>query len=219
MRSMMGLLCLGLVATTSACHQRFKNEAGNLGQVRLQVITTASPTVRLGFLHVPTTGDADADLAGSVLEAVVNVGQQIKSAKLSDELARKVDPESMNTVFADALIQTLGQGPPFGVTTDPSAPLMEVELADYGLRVDHLGLPGVFHYGVRVRVYKPDGRRVYSNFLSCETDVGVSGVPLMVNNAAQLRRMTRGQVQGLFEDTAWYCGQALTQQVRRHASG
>lgn len=217
MRRMMGLLCLGLMTMATGCHPRFKNAAGDLGKVRLQVITTTAPTVDLAFLDLPETGDADRDRAREIVEDVVNLGQSIKSAKLAQELSRKVDPQAMNAVFADALVQTLGQGPPFGFTTDPSAPLMQVELVDYGLRVDQLGAPGVFHYGLRVRIFEPDGRRVYSTALSCETGVGLRGHPFLVNNAAQLRAMPRAELQGAFEDTAWFCGQTLTRQVRQHA--
>lgn len=217
MRHTMGLVLLAATTLTTGCHAKFKKHAHTIGQVRVQVLTTTAPTVDLGVLVVPDTGDEQADRIGDIVEGVVNASQAIKGAQVARQLERKVDPSGINRVLASVVQDAMGASPPFAVTNDPNAPLLQIEVDDYGMRVDQVGMPGVFHYGVRVQIYKPNGMRVYNNRLSCETVVGTGGTQVLVNNVAQLRRMSANEVQLAFEDTAWFCGQELTRQVRQHA--
>lgn len=216
MRLTMGALLVGLVAL-SGCHARFKKHASELGEVRLQVLTTTGPSVALGFLDLPETGDPNGDATASVIEGVVNAAQTVKSAQLSRELASKVSPHGVNRVFEHAVWDAMSAGPPFRITNNPNAPLLQVEVHDYGLAVPALGAPGEFHYSLRAQIYNASGKRVYNNWLSCSTIMSGSSPALVVNNAAQLRRMPRMVVQQLFEGTAEVCGHELTRQVRQHA--
>ena len=195
----------------SGCHARFKKAAAGLGEVRPQLVMTGGPAVRLG--HV-----VDDGLVG----AIVNIAQDVKGAEVAQRIANNVDVEGVNEAFRAGLADTLGAGPPFGLTEDKTAPVMQVEILSYGLDVPQLGAPGSFTYTIRVGIYEPDGRRVYKTVRSCSTGVGnpspTAQALLVVNNVKQLDEMSNKALQSAFESAGYYCGMELVTKMRKHAN-
>jgi len=195
----------------SGCHARFKKAVGNLDEVRPQLVMSGGPAVRLG--HVADDG---------VVGAIVNIAQDVKGAHVAERIANSVDVAGVNESFTAGLADTLGAGPPFGLTDDPNAPLMQVEILSYGLDVPVMGAPGSFTYTVRVGIYEPSGRRVYKTVRTCSTGVGnpspMAQSLLMVNNVKQLDQMSNRELQVAFEGASYFCGMELVTKMRKHAN-
>ncbi len=207
-----GVPAMGMLMV-AGCHPRFKKHAASLGDIRPDVVNNSGPHANLGMIH-----EEDSSLVGDV----VNVVQAVKGMHIAGRLGEAVEPAGVNDAFASGFSETLGAGPPFGVTDDPGAPVMQVEVLSYGLDVASLGAQGVFTYDLRVKIYRSDGYRVYKARHSCASTFGqasaVSRVLNTVNNVKQLNQMTDAQVQEIIEGTAYYCGQDLVARMRRHAS-
>ncbi len=203
---------------TAGCHAKFKKYAPTLGSVRTQVIVTGGPTVDLGEMEGSGTGDL-----GDAVAAVVNVVQAVKEVDLARRIADAVDVRQVNDAMEQSLADTLGSGPPFAWTADEKSAgaLLQVEVLSYGLQVPGIGLPGVFTYELRTRIYKPDGERVYSARTECSVDAGdpkaVSVALGAVNNARQIKEMSDEDIQAAFDSVAAYCGQELVRKMRKHA--
>jgi hypothetical protein len=192
------------------CHAKFKREAPGLGAVRTHVVISGGPYVQLG--------QAQGD---SLAAAVVNVVQAVKSAELAPKIAASVRIDDVNYAMQEGVRDTLGDGPPFTYTTNDAAPMLQLEVMSYGLYVPTLGAPGEFAYDVRVRIYKPDGDRVYSTRLRCATGAGdpeaVEVVFQVVNNSRALKDMSPEEIHNSFAEIARWCGTRLVIRMRRHA--
>lgn len=208
---MQRIVLLALVALGVGCHAKFKKNASSLGEVRPQILLTTGPTVQLGHLH-----------DDSIVAAVVNVVQEVKGVKVARRLADAVDIEAVNTAFGDSLVDVLKGGPPFGTTDREDASVLQVEIVRYGLFVPALGAPGEFDYQIRVRIYRPDGERVYSTSQTCATGAGDPGVVSealwVVDNVKELEEMSDAQITDAFAATAAFCGSELVRRMRKHAS-
>lgn len=206
---MRSLLILSLLLST-ACHAKFKREAPGLGAVRTQALVSGPVDVELGKLG----GD-------TLVAAVVNVVQEVNEVGPEQRIAQAVDLDRVNRALQQSLADTLGSGPPFATTADPKAPLLQLEVVRWGLQVPYLGAPGTFNYDLRVRIYKPDGDRVYASSLSCNTGVGnpppEARVLGTVNNMRQLEQMSDREIERAFVAVAQWCGAQLVTQMRRHA--
>jgi hypothetical protein len=194
----------------SGCHAKFKKNASELGAVHAQTIVTTGPYVQLGMIH-----------DDSILAAVVNVVQTVKSADVAFRLADAVQIDGVNAAFTRGLGETLGGGPPFAYSEDSTTPVLQVEVLGYGLDVPALGAAGMFTYNLRVRIYDTSGERVYKVLHSCATGVGspdpAAQVLMVVNNLDELRAMTDEEIQSAFEASAYYCGVDLVARMRKHA--
>lgn len=174
------------------------------------MLVSTGPYVQLGMMH-----------DDSLVAAIVNTVQAIKSVDVALELAQKVDIEGVNAAFTRGLAEQLGGGPPFAYTESEDSPLLQVEVLDYGLDVPSLGAPGAFTYNLRGRIYDESGERVYTVLHSCATAVGspdpAAQVLLTVNNIAELQQMSASEVQAAFEGAAYYCGVGFVARMRKHA--
>lgn len=196
----------------SACHPIFKREAPTLGAVRPQVVLTGGPYVQLG--QTESTG---------LVATVINIAQVVKSEDLAERVDAAVQISDVNRAFVDSLTHTLGDGPPFGTTTNPKAPLLQLEVRSYGLYVPYLGAPGQFTYSLQARIYKPDGKRVYISDFNCAIGAGDPSVPEVVfgvvNNVQTINNMSDQELNQAFLTIADYCGQQVVIQMRKHAGG
>lgn len=208
MRCWLALAALALLST--GCHAKFKREAPGLGEVRTQVIVNGGPQVELGHMY-----------DDSLVSLVVNVAQEIKSIKPQRRIAEAVDVDKVNYALQEGLRDTLHDGPPFAYTDDSKAATLQMELLSWGLYVPYIGAPGEFVYDFRVRIYKPDGDRVYKTKMSCSTGAGAPPSAALVfgtvNNVKQLEQMSDEQIQGAFDAVAYWCGGQLVSKMRRHA--
>ncbi len=204
------ILGVFFLATLGGCHARWKRAAPDIDRVRMQVMSANRPTVEV--LSAP-----EGDLA-----PVVAVVEGLETARIQRKLNRVVDVDKMNAAFAEGLDEALGPGRPFEITERKRAPLLQVEVVDYGVEIPEVGHQGRFVYDLRVRLYDRDGRRVYSTRLSCDTPVGdplaVSKALGTVNNAKQVDEMRRKEIQDAFDEAAWMCGNDLVARMRQHAS-
>ena len=192
------------------CHARFKREAPLLGAVRTQVVNTGSPSVQLGY----TDGS-------SLVGAIVNVVQAVNAINQTDRIANAVQIPDVDAALVQGVADTLGSGPPFAATLAPEAPLLQLEMLDYGVYVPYLGAPGVFTFDVRTRIYRPGGERVYRARTECSIGLGdpeaaaiVFGV---VNNLGALKDMTDAQINSSFVRVGSWCGEEIVRKMRKHA--
>ena len=218
----MSVLLLALVG----CYATFKKNAPDLDQVRVQVSTPGEPTVTLGTLdrgagvppgvYVPPETQMAATYA-------VDVEQASDEIEMAEDLARRVDPAALTETMTKGLLETIQDGPPFELTTDPQVKhTLQIEVTSYGLEVPYLGAPGEFTFVVEARLHRGDtGKRVYSTSLHCDTRAGgptASPVALgAADHVRELERMSDEELQGAFNDMAYYCGTYLAERMRKHA--
>jgi hypothetical protein len=205
MSKWVSVLALGLAL--AGCHAKFKKAAPTLGAVRPQLVSVAAgPSVALGS-------------SGS---AVLDVVNGIRSLDVAEKLARGVRLEQVNDAFQASLSDTLGDGPPFGLTGDKKAPTLQIEVVNYGLSIPQMGGPAAFVYDVRVRIYREDGERVYSSSLSCGTGVDgantISQVLDTRDNMGNVLEMRKKEIQAAFDAAGEACGRDLVLLMRKHAS-
>lgn len=200
-----------LLLTVGGCHAKFKKYASTLGTVKVQVINTGGPYVELGKVQ-----DPDAGLVG----AAINVVQTVRGMDITPRIAAAVQTPQVNDALTSGLVNTIGSGPPFGISPD-SPSLLQLEIESYGLYVPYLGAPGEFTYTALATVYKQDGERIYRNRLTCTAGVGnpeTAAVVLgVVNNTKQLDQMTDAEINQVFVDTARWCGSLFVTKMRKHA--
>ena len=218
----MSILLLALLG----CHAKFKKNAPDLHQVRVQIITSGGPYVALGRLDTDAYVPPDAHVAPEAemaAEAAVDIVQTINEIDLAGDLANRVDPAQLSETMTQGLLETIQNGPPFALTTDPQVThTLQIEVTSYGLTVPHLGAPGQFTFDVQARLYRGDtGKRVYSTSLSCDAAAGdpeAAEVAFsVVNNVRELDEMSDEQLQAAFNDMAYYCGTYFATQMRKHA--
>jgi hypothetical protein len=217
----MAVLLLALLG----CHAKFKRNAPDLHQVRVQIVTTGGPYVTLGRLdseaYAPP-GSVPPEV-GMAAEAAVDIVQSINEYELAEDLARRVDPAQLSQTMTQGLLETIQNGPPFALTTDPQVKhTLQIEVTSYGLTVPHLGAPGQFTFDVQARLYRGDtGKRVYSTSLSCDSAAGdpeAAEVAFsVVNNVQELEDMSDEELQAAFNDMAYYCGTYFATRMRKHA--
>ena len=202
----MWLVACSLLVLSTGCHAKFKKYAPTLGAVRPEVIDVGGATVQLGD-------------SGNVIVDVVN---GVRGVDVAKKLARQVDIEQVDAAFLDGLDETLRHGPPFTLTDKKNAPVLQVEVLNYGLFVPEIGAQGQLVYDLRVRIYAKDGERVYSTSLSCATPVtGASAISEVLgtcDNVGNVLDMKKREIQGAFDSAGEECGQALTTLMRKHAS-
>jgi hypothetical protein len=206
------LVALALLA---GCHATFKKYAPTLGAVRPQIVDPGVPYVQLG--GVSMGGSPTLDVAG----AVINTVQLARSLEQTDRMGKAVHGDQVAAAVVQGIKDTLGQGPPFGISDDPTAPLLQVQVTQYGLEVPAIGIAGVFTYDMDVNIYTREGKRVYTNHVSCATDAG-AGTPVaralaVVDNTAKLDAMSDAELNEAFIEIGRYCGAELVTQMRRHA--
>ncbi len=203
------LLAAVALSLFTGCHGRFKRAAPDIQAVRAQVISDHGPSVNLG--------GGQSDFA-----PIIGIVQGVNAVEIERKLNRSVNPDQMNAAFQEGLATGLAGGPPFRLTDREKAPLLQVEVVDYGIEVPELGVQGVFNYDLKVRLYDRDGRRVYKTRVSCESPVGdpkgISRALGTVNNAKQVDEMRRKEIQAAFDEAAWMCGSELVTKMRKHAS-
>lgn len=203
-------LILGSVLFGTGCHQRFKKHAASVGDVRPQVLVTTGPSVLLGG----SSGDG-------LVDAAINIGQVVRSANVADRLAEAVDVDKVNSAFAESLVQALGDGPPFGSTTDGKASVLQVKVMSYGLQAPVMGVAGTFNYDLHVSIFMPDGKKVYNAQQKCNVAFGeasnLSKALGTVNNVKQVKEMSDEEIQAVFEGAAASCGEQLVMRMRQHA--
>lgn len=204
-RTLLGVLALSLLG---GCHARFRQAAPHLGAVRTQIVSTSNPSVVFG------AGGEDFLFLDEVLEAD-------QGGRVSQRLDKSVDVSQMNAAFEAQLTETLADGPPFGLTEKKKAPLLQVEVQDYGMIVPTLGQQGLFFYDLAVRIYDRDGKRVYKTGLTCTTPAGdpmaISVALGTVDNARQVEDMRKREIQAAFGAAARDCANELVMRMRKHA--
>jgi hypothetical protein len=209
MRARVWMAMVGVVAL-AGCHAKFKKEAPALGAVRTQVIVNGGPSVELGHVE----GD-------NLVGAVVNVVQEVKAIKPQRRIQEAVKIDQVNYSVQTGIRDVLDQGPPFAYTDDPKAAVLQLDLVSWGLYVPYLGAQGEFDYEFKVRIYKPDGDRVYKTSMVCSTAAGAPPTASLVfgtvNNVKQLEQMSDQQIQDAFDSVAYWCGGQLVSRMRRHA--
>ncbi|MBN1337245.1 MAG: hypothetical protein JXB39_14900 [Deltaproteobacteria bacterium] len=218
MRPLIILIATSLVL--GGCHCKFKKVASTLGEVRVQALVTGLPYVHLGRIAPPANPD-HAPVA-AVATGVVNVVQGVRETEQTARIARAVDHRAVNEALVAGIGETLGDGPPFAFSpVDQGGHVMQVEVRSWGLMVPYLGAPGEFTYDLRVRIYTVDGDRVYSSSTTCTAGVGqpdpTAVVLGVVNNVAELERMSDAQITDAFSQIAYWCGMELVRKIRQHA--
>ena len=193
----------------SGCHARFKKHAASLGDVQPQVIVTSGPQAALG--------GGGSDVVGIVVGAV----QVARATSAADRLS-SVDVEPVNEAFVAGLQDALRAGPPFGLTDEQSAPVLQLEVVSWGMEAPVAGMPGALTYDLKVSIYDTDGKKVYKARQGCSVGFGdaapVSVALGTVDNVKQLNKMTNAELQATFEASAQTCGQELAMRMRKHAS-
>ena len=192
----------------------------------MQIITTGGPYVTLGRLdtdaYAPPGAYVPPEL-GMAAAAAVDVVQTVNEVDLAGDLARRVDPAQLSQTMTQGLLETIQNGPPFALSTDPQVKhTLQIEVTSYGLTVPHLGAPGQFTFDVEARLYRGDtGKRVYSTSLSCDSAAGDPEAAEVafsaVNNVQELEEMTDERLQAAFNDMAYYCGTYFATRMRKHA--
>lgn len=202
---MRALMLLAALSSAGGCHARFQKYAPTLGAVRTQVLVPGSPTVSIGG-----TGNA-----------VLDVANGLRSSEVAEKLRRQVEIEQVNAAFTRGLEETLGEGPPFGLTDKKKAPTLQVEVVNYGLYVPEMGAQGELVYDLDVHIYLPDGKRVYATSLRCETPVtgadAISEVLGTRDNIGNVLDLRKREIQAAFDAAGDECGDALVTLMRRHA--
>ncbi len=192
-----------------ACHAKFKKHAPIIQRAHVEVTTLGPPQVVLG--------QADGDGIGSL---AVNAMQAIRGGELAKKIARAVDTEEMDARFSEAFVEALGDGPPFAASLKGKGSLVSVEVVSWGMGVPEIGLQGTFSYSLVVRIYMPDGKRVYTNREACAIPVGdpdaFSQVLGIVDNAKAVDDMSRRAIREAFYETAAGCAAVVVSQMRKH---
>ena len=209
------MLSLGLLP---GCHARFKKNAPLIDEVRVQALTVGGPQVTLGKVNAVPGNSPLAQIAA----AGVNIAQSVNEVNQERRIAGAVDVNAINEGLNMGIVETMGDGPPFGTTEDSAAPdLLQLEILEYGVYVPHIGAPGQFTFSARARVYRGSGKRVYKHNMTCTGSLGdpkVAGVVLgTVNNLKQLNEMSDDEVNEAFVGMARYCGQQFAVKMRKHA--
>ena len=194
----------------SACHAKFKKHAPIIKRAYVDVDTLGPPQVSLG--------QSDGDSLGA---AAINIMQAVKGSAVARDIAAAVDTEKMNARFEAVFVEQLGDGPPFAASQNDKGSLVAVEVLSWGMSVPQIGMQGTFDYSVRVRVYMPDGKRVYTNRESCSVLVGnpeaFATAVGAVNNKKQIDEMSKKGIRQAFHDAARDCAVVVVNKMRQHA--
>ena len=210
---------LPLAILIGGCHARFKKLAPTIDAVHTQILVTTGPNVELGHIAMGSS-DPEANALLGVVNAAVNIAQEVQEVDLTTRIAGAVHPADIASSLDQGLAETLGSGPPFAYDGEAGA-LLQLEIIDYGMYVPSLGAPGTFTFTARARVYTADGKKAYRNVESCSTGVGdpeAGAVVLgVVNNVKQLKEMSDEQINETFAAVARYCGSKFVTKIRKHA--
>lgn len=209
------LLPLLALPLTLGCHAKFKKHAPTLGQVDAQVLINSGPSVYLGRM------DSGDSLVANIVDLAVNVSQAINEVEVADRIVNAVDLQSTNDAMERGFAKTLGDGPPFAYVLADAPAIVQMEIVDWGMTAPFIGAQAQFDYGVRVRIYKDDGERVYSSRTTCSTSAGappaVSRALGLVSNIKQIEQMSDADIQAAFDAVGEWCGQEVVRKMRKHA--
>ena len=135
--------------------------------------------------------------------------------------ARAVDAEVVRGGLERGLRETLGDGPPYGLTGAPDAPLLSVEVRDVNLAPARARRAGTLDMTLRVELYDPDGARLYHTQHSCEHPLGAprdANPALYVANGIKQRPgQSPDAVAAQTAALAYACGADVVAQLRRQA--
>ncbi len=215
-RASPALAAISLLALTTGCHARFKQAAPALDAIQLQVVTSGHATADLANVPMGTGNDViDAALL------VANIGQEVRGWEQAARIGDAVEVEAVNGQLVAGITETLASGAPFGITEAQGAPLLQIELMEYGMQVPYLGAEGAFEYRLKARMYDESGRRVYKTRLTCDAGMRDPHLPqgalTLANNVRTLQRMTDAEINAAFAAVARHCGQQFVVKMRRHA--
>ncbi len=202
-------LCIVFSGLSIGCHARLKTAAPTIDAVNVQVMTTGAP-----FMHL---GEAPVAVDGLGISDAINSVQQIRSVYHADRIGDAVEPGSMEASLTQGIEASLAAGPPFGVTNDPAAPLLQIEITDYGLSVPTISAPGAFTAVAQARLYTPDGDRVYHKNLTCDVSMGREAGEVFVNNIDTLKSMSDAEINQAMSEASEACGQEIVLKMQQHA--
>ena len=216
-----------LLLAVLGCHATFHKNAPDLHQVRVQVTMSGEPDVDLGKFDQQNQGPVSrTPQAGNMMEAqAMDAEQTATEMDLERALAHRVAPHPLTEKMTQGLLDTMQNGPPFALTTDPQVKsTLQIDVTSYGLSVPYIGAPGEFVFDVRARLTRGDnGKVVYSTSLRCDTEAGdpmASARALdAVDHVREIQRMSDEEHQAAFNDMAYYCGTYFATRMRKHAGG
>jgi hypothetical protein len=216
-----------LLQALLACHGPFRKNAADLHQVRVQVTMSGEPDVDLGKFDQQNPGPVSrTPQAGNMTDAqAMDAEQTANEIDLERALSHRVAPHPLTENMTQGLLDTMKSGPPFELTTDPQVKhTLQIDVTSYGLHVPYIGAPGEFVFDVRARLVRGDtGKVVYSTSLRCDTEAGdpaASAVAIeAVDHMREIERMSDAELQGAFNDMAYYCGTYFAKRMQKHAGG
>jgi hypothetical protein len=208
-----------------ACHGPFRKDAADLHQVRVQVTMSGEPDVDLGKFDQQNQGPVSrVPQSGNAMDAqAMNADQTADEVDLERALAHRVAPHPLTEKMTQGLLDGMKDGRPFALTTDPQVKhTLQIDVTSYGLHVPYIGAPGEFVFDVRARLTRGDtGKVVYSTSLRCDTDAGNPPASARaidaVDHVREIERMSDEELQGAFNEMAYYCGTVFANRMRKHA--
>jgi hypothetical protein len=215
-----------MLLTLLGCYATFHKNAPDLQQVRVQVVLSGEPDVNLGKFDQQNQGPVSRvpQNAENMMDAqAMEAEQTADEIDLERALAHRVTPEPLTEKMTQGLLDTMQDGQPFALTTDPQVKhTLQIDVTRYGLSVPYIGAPGEFVFDVQARLTRGDtGKLVYSTSLRCDTDAGdptASSVALdAVDHVREIERMSDEELQAAFDDMAYYCGTYFASRMRKHA--
>ena len=219
----MSILLLALFG----CHAALHKEARDLHQVRVQVTVSGEPDVDLGKFDQQNQGPVSrVPSSGNAMDAqAMNAEQTADEIDLERALAHRVATPPLTEKMTQGMLDTMKSGLPFELTTDPTVKhTLQIDVTSYGLSVPYIGAAGEFVFDVRARLTRGDtGKVVYSTSLRCDTQAGdpaASAVAIeAVDHVREIERMSDEELQGAFNDMAYYCGTVFAKRMQKHAGG
>ena len=217
----MSVLLLALVG----CYATFKKNARDLDQVRVQVTISGEPDVNLGKLDQQNQGPVSrVPQSGNMMDAqAMDAEQTADEIDLERNLAHRVAPQPLTEKMTQGLLDTMQNGPPFTLTTDPQEKsTLQIDVTSFGLFVPYIGAPGEFVFDVQARLHRGDtGKLVYSTSLRCDTGAGDPAASALaldaVDHVREIEKMSDEELQATFNDMAYYCGTYFATRMRKHA--
>lgn len=208
------------------CHARFKRYAPTLGDVSVQTLVVAGPSVDLGHVAPPPPPQGQPpNVIAEAAAAAANIASDIEAARIAGRLARVVEPPALARELEGTVGNVLGGGPPFAYVPGqgPAGGKLEIQITNYGLFVE--GSQPVFRIDLGARIYRAgDGKRVYSHAMSCSSAQGggawgpwgqLAGIAAAV---ALIESMNDNELRGAVLQAAQTCAGNFVSAMRRHAS-
>jgi hypothetical protein len=125
-----------------------------------------------------------------------------------ERIARAVDPDPVEQALGEGIAAALT--PPLGLTSDPTAPVLSVDVNSWGVRQAESGYvnrgPSTFWFTMRARIYDTKDRAIFSIGHTCQYQA-----------PAAVTEMPRDAVMFRFVAAAEACGRELIQVIRDSA--